>query len=153
MSEIRIFLCLLIVCGCLVIGTGCDSARTDVAKSTGGEIEGNTPVNSTPGSSGSEGLVAAELRGDANDDWSQALQLSPASDVASRPGHRLVNTLRVWRDQDLKYSTTAELLEVSIEDRSVKLLKANGVAIIVPIDRLSEHDRSFLNHVVSSQRQ
>jgi len=63
-----------------------------------------------------------------------------------------VNSIRQWRDKEGQYSTNAELVAVSIENRSVKLLKENGVAIDVPVDRLSLHDRNFLVQAVHALR-
>ncbi len=73
------------------------------------------------------------------------------SPVSSARGYNGVNSLRVWRDRDLQYETSAELLEISLESKSVKLLKENGITITVPIVRLSEHDRNFLLYFVAAR--
>lgn len=67
-------------------------------------------------------------------------------------GNSVVGTLRIWRDRDSQYSTNAELLEISLNSKSVKLLKENGIAITVPIERLSEHDKNFLMHYLAAQK-
>lgn len=67
---------------------------------------------------------------------------------SSRPA--AVGSLRVWNDRDGLFSTNAELLEISLQSRAVKLLKENGVAITVPFELLSIHDRRYLVHVVAA---
>ena len=60
--------------------------------------------------------------------------------------------MRHWNDNESQYTTNAELVSVSIEKRSVTLLKDNGVTIEVSIDRLSKHDRNFLTQAVHAMR-
>ena len=75
---------------------------------------------------------------------------SNSADLSTQ-GNSVVSTLRIWRDRDAQYPTNAELLEISLDSKSVKLLKQNGIAISVPIERLSEHDKIFLMHVLAAQ--
>lgn len=65
---------------------------------------------------------------------------------------QFVNTMRQWTDDESQYKTNAELVSVSLENRSIKLLKDNGVTIDVSIDRLSQHDRHFLTNAVHAMR-
>ena len=159
MSEFSNFIRSLIVIICIVITSGCGR---DVAETTD-EVKRTTPVANSPSLALKPAILPADLRNahqqrdenpgryaDVDESWQPDGQ-DGGSQRRQLAGRKFVNALRVWRDQDLKYSTTAELLEISTDDRTVTLLKANGVAISVPIDRLSEHDRNFLNHIVSSR--
>ena len=67
-------------------------------------------------------------------------------------GNQFVNGMRQWKDNENRFSINAELLEVSIRDRSIKLLKENGITIDVPVDRLSRHDRNFLTQAIYAMR-
>ena len=75
-----------------------------------------------------------------------------ASHTNSNSAGQFVNTMRHWNDNESQYTTNAELVSVSIEKRSVTLLKDNGVTIEVSIDRLSKHDRNFLTQAVHAMR-
>ena len=50
--------------------------------------------------------------------------------------------VRTWRDKSGRFSIRAELVES--DGTAVKLKKADGNVIKVPLDRLSDEDRQFL---------
>lgn len=79
-------------------------------------------------------------------------RLEPTLTSSSDTDERFINSMRQWRDRENQYSTNAELVSVSIKNRSIKLLKDNGITIDVSIDRLSEHDRNFLTQAVHALR-
>jgi hypothetical protein len=98
------------------------------------------------------GSYPAAAKNEFVDQPSSVSRLNSNASDASNPGNSVVNTLRVWRDRDLQYATSAELLEISLDTNSVKLLKENGIAITVPIARLSEHDKNFVLHFLATKQ-
>lgn len=50
--------------------------------------------------------------------------------------------VRTWKDKSGKFSIRAELVES--DGTTVKLKRADGKVISVPVDRLSDQDRQFL---------
>ncbi|GAB6188180.1 SHD1 domain-containing protein [Thermopirellula anaerolimosa] len=50
--------------------------------------------------------------------------------------------VRTWKDKTGKFSIRAELVES--DGTTVKLKRADGKVISVPVDRLSDQDRQFL---------
>ena len=65
---------------------------------------------------------------------------------------QFVNRMRVWHDNNGQHSVNAELVAVSLDERSIKLLKDNGVTVDVSIDNISNHDRNFLTQAVNALR-
>ena len=51
--------------------------------------------------------------------------------------------LRTWKDATGLYKTEAVL--IGVKDHKVQLRKADGAQVIVPMERLSEDDRSYVN--------
>jgi hypothetical protein len=63
-----------------------------------------------------------------------AAEADPFSDASREP-------LRRWVDDTGSYATVGMLVDVRAE--GVEIRKANGRTVIVPLDRLSEHDRAY----------
>lgn len=63
-----------------------------------------------------------------------AEEADPFSDASREP-------LRRWVDDTGRYATVGMLVDVRAE--GVEIRKANGRTVIVPLDRLSEHDRAY----------
>ena len=63
-----------------------------------------------------------------------------------------LNAMRQWRDASNSYSTNAELLEVLMNQRRVRLLKENGVSVVVDYERLSTHDKNFVREFILFHR-
>lgn len=56
---------------------------------------------------------------------------------------------RTWNDAAGKFSVAATLVE--LQSRSVRLLKSDGVTIVVPLEKLSRADRDYLEEFVAKQ--
>ncbi len=63
-----------------------------------------------------------------------------------------VNSMRQWQDESNTYTAKAELLEVKIKQRRVRLLKENGVIVLVDYTRLSPHDKKFVREFILYHR-
>lgn len=57
---------------------------------------------------------------------------------------------RKWMSEDGQFSTEAEFVEFA--EGKVKLKKASGETILVPIERLSAADRRFIVHVIRAKK-
>ncbi len=64
---------------------------------------------------------------------------------------RAVTLARTWTDSTGTYSTEAEYAGLT-KDGQVKLLKANGKTVLVPLKKLSESDQKYVDSVVSDQQ-
>ena len=107
-------------------------------------------TSATPDSDNSANAVTTTNAARSLDDRMETTLLSLES--RSSTNDRFVNSVRQWTDNESRFSTNAELVSVSIKNRSIKLLKENGVMIEVSIDRLSTHDRNFLKQAVHALR-
>ena len=75
----------------------------------------------------------------------------PESTLFSGPD-LFINSMREWKDTSGAYSTNAELLEVKMKKRWVRLLKDNGVVVVVEFERLSDHDKNFVREFILYHR-
>lgn len=60
---------------------------------------------------------------------------------------------RLWQDYDYTFNTDATLTGFTEDMKSVKLLKSNGVDIVVEIDILSKEDKEYLGEIPQRQRE
>jgi hypothetical protein len=73
---------------------------------------------------------------------------SPATDVAELSDQPMKQReLRVWGDNSGKFHVVAEFVEVT--DDVVTLRKSNGSTVEVPLQRLSEKDKEFVENLGS----
>ena len=59
---------------------------------------------------------------------------------------------RQWHDYDYTFNTDATLTGFTTDMKSVKLLKSNGVDIVVEIDILSKEDKEYLQGLSDHQQ-
>ena len=139
MPKTNIF-CILSLCFASFLMVGCDPA---VPLGTVSEMDVVANQN----------IVAA--------DDSSAMELSSALKVGDFEGDVKSTSLakpdvdfeqRLWQDYDYTFSTQATLTGLTEDEQSVKLLKSNGVDIVVPIDILSQEDKEYLKSLPESQK-
>ena len=80
-------------------------------------------------------------------------ELEPSSPVSFTGADVFVNTMRQWKDDSDTFSAKAELIEVHMKERRVKLLKDNGVSVLVAFERLSDHDKNYVREFIEFHRQ
>ena len=94
-------------------------------------------------------------------DGSSAMELSSAVNVGDFDGDVESTSLtktgvefeqRLWQDDDYTFNTQATLTGLTEDGQSVKLLKSNGVDIVVAIDILSQEDKEYLKSLPESQK-
>ncbi|NLE36759.1 MAG: hypothetical protein GX621_01895 [Pirellulaceae bacterium] len=78
------------------------------------------------------------------EDWMrQAIELlSIKRRVPGNAGNGSARTVREWTDATGKFRITAECL--GLEDGKARLRKPDGAVLMVPLDRLSEKDREWI---------
>ena len=110
-----------------------------------------SPIANLPGNNDAGVLAVAS-----NDRSPQVELLSVGSDGisetpnASQPYVELIE--RLWQDYDYTFNTDATLTGFTADMSSVKLLKSNGVDIVVEVDILSKEDKEYLQRLPESQR-
>lgn len=139
MSKTNIY-CVLSLCVATCLMVGCDPA-----------VPLGTISNSDAGKN--PDIVAG--------DESQGIELSSATNIGDFDGDVESTSLartsvdfeqRLWQDYDYTFSTQATLTGLTEDEKSVKLLKSNGVDIVVLIDILSQEDKEYLHSIPESQK-
>ena len=127
----------------------------------------NTTENESPAAETTEPAAAASnhapqqksVSKDQNQHENLMDSLSPVANMATTPESTLftgsdlfVNSLRTWNDVSNTFSANAELLEVLIKKRQIRLLKENGIVVVVDYELLSEHDKNFVRQFIEYHR-
>lgn len=101
-------------------------------------------------SSGSEGETAKETAAeeDADDKESSAAQPDKTAE-SGEDAAPAASAMRVWKDKSGKKRIEAEF--VSMKEGKVKLRKASGSLITVPIERFSDEDREHLRELAEQE--
>jgi len=139
MPKSNIF-CSLSLCFATCLMVGCDPAVPlgTVSKS---DVEANQTIVVGDDSSAME-LSSAVKIGDFEGDVENTSLSKPSADLEQR----------LWQDYDYTFSTQATLTGLTEDQQSVKLLKSNGVDIVVLIDILSQEDKEYLRTLSDSQK-
>lgn len=106
-----------------------------------------SPIANLPGNN--DGVVAVVSNNSPQVELLSAAATGSAAAI-SQPVVELSE--RLWQDYDYTFNTDATLTGFTADMNSVKLLKSNGVDIVVDIDILSKEDKEYLRGLPETQR-
>ena len=95
------------------------------------------------------GLPGGSSRPFADGDWMIRVTVDRLKNPAAQPDNNPAAQTREWTDSTGSFHLQAEYL--GFDDGKVRLQKADGTVIAVPLERLSQADREFVRQTKGGQ--